>query len=115
MTAYNKKVTTKMDDGITIKFVCPRCGGNVLEEVLDDAVVETPVTFRVEPGRHTGMRMIYGVSRCIEGDVIKYQCSCGFAPSDKDGEYICDDSALEEWLNNPVIGIEKIDDKNCPL
>ena len=111
MTAYNKKVTTKMDDGITIKFVCPRCGGNVLEEVLDNAHVETPVTFQVEPGRTTGMRMIYGKTTCIEGDIERYQCSaCGFTPSQEDGDPICDDEALEEWLNNPVAIEEQLDE-----
>lgn len=102
------KVIETMKDG-TIRFVCPSCGGHQLEEVLDDAVVETPVTFRAEPGRHTGMRMIYGVSRCIEGDIIKYQCSCGFTPSYEDGDPVCDDSALEEWLNNPVAIEEQLE------
>jgi predicted RNA-binding Zn-ribbon protein involved in translation (DUF1610 family) len=104
------KVIETMQDG-TFRFVCPSCGGHRLEEVLDNALVETPVTFQIEPSRRTGMRMIYGVARCVEGEIIKYQCSCGFAPSNKDGEYICDDSALEEWLNNPV-GLEKIIKEN---
>lgn len=98
--------------GETIQFVCPKCGGNTLEEVLTNAYVETPITFNRDGHRHTGMRIIYGVSRCVEGEIQCYQCSgCGFTPEDKDGSAICDDSALEEWMNNPV-GIEKILDEN---
>ena len=62
-----------------LKFKCPKCGSNVLEEIMIEVITSTPIrkitvaNGRYEPDYdHSNAETLYG-------QVDRYQCSkCGF-------------------------------------
>jgi len=86
-----------------MKFVCPDCGKEVLEEVMDGVVVYSSITSISECGDHE-----YDTKHRVyeNGDSVHYQCmNCGFILKTKNGEDICTCEDLVSWLKSHMIRI----------
>lgn len=74
---------------MTLKFKCPECGGDKLEEVVYDALVHLPVE-RIE----NEYEISYDYPEIQDGRIDRYQCNCcGYIIEATNSE------DLYEWLS----------------
>jgi len=76
-----------------MRFICPECKAQKLEQVMTGVIATVEVTHIDEDGDHD-----YGIPTLDEGYVSRYQCShCGFVLY-KDECEIADVLELVEWI-----------------
>lgn len=93
MQEFQKALKENVSDPLdNLVFVCPDCGGNRIECLLDGH----HLTFidAVDDGE-----LDYGIT-ISNGTVENFQCSCGWVIKDKDGYPIVDDMELIDWIKN---------------
>ena len=88
---------------MNLKFTCPGCKGNRLEEVMENVTVSSEVTNIDDEGDHD-----YGIQTNENGELSHFQCvKCGYILEIKDGEgndrSVTEPDELAEWIR-----------ENCP-
>ena len=79
-----------------LKFKCPKCSSNRLEEVMGNCTVSSAIKEICSDGD-----IEYGDQSTEYGEVDRYQClECGFVLKDENGNKIDGVEKLVEWLNN---------------
>ena len=79
------------DEKDAVKFVCPGCGDNRLEAVMDGSHTT------IIEGMFKGGSMEYGDTES-NGDLDRFQCvKCGFTPEHFEDGPITDDEDIVEW------------------
>ena len=77
-----------------MKFTCPECNHNKLEEVLSDVTVISEISSIDENGE-----VEYGKQTNCDGSICRYECkACGFILLDDEKLPIVDVEGLVEWL-----------------
>jgi len=77
-----------------MKFTCPKCKTNRLEEVMVDVTVASQVTLIYDDGD-----MDYGNQTNEGGEIDHYQCiECGCVLKDDNNEPVKDQLDLVKWL-----------------
>jgi len=77
-----------------IKFTCPECGEHVIEEVMLNVMVVSPLIRINDDGD-----CVYGVQINTDGEVSHYQCmSCGYVIEEEGESVITNCEELAEWI-----------------
>ena len=85
-------ITESEDIMQNLKFTCPSCGDHKLE-CCENGPYSSEILDINEDGDFN-----YGEIN-VSGAVERYQCFyCGYAPKDKDGEFINDSDGVVEWI-----------------
>ena len=75
-----------------LKFVCPDCGGTILESVQDGIHVSR--VLNIDPDGNFDFGDISS-----EADMDRYQCeNCGFTLEDSEGDPIINNEDVVEWV-----------------
>jgi hypothetical protein len=81
-------------DDTSLKFVCPKCKGHRLEEIMSNVSVASEITEIKKDGD-----LNYGEQTNEDGEVAQYQCiNCGFFVGESEGYPITDCVELAEWV-----------------
>lgn len=90
-----------------LKFTCPKCGKNDLEEVMVGVTVFNSIK-TISYDEH-GELIDWGDCDHEDGSIDRFQCEeCGYTIEDKDGMLIRHYDELIEWLKNPVDYLEVV-------
>ena len=79
----------------TLKFVCPKCKHNVIEEIMENASISSNIKTLTEDGA------TYAEDVSVaDGDVVCYQCGeCGYILRDND-KIITTIEEVIEWCKS---------------
>jgi predicted RNA-binding Zn-ribbon protein involved in translation (DUF1610 family) len=81
----------------SLRFKCPACKGERLEEIMDNVTLSTPVTGVFDEGGT--VTLDYGDAYTEYSDAVRFQCAdCGHVLTDADGNPIKTVEGLAEWL-----------------
>ena len=91
-----------------LKFSCPKCSGQRLEEVTKGVTVYHQIN-TIHYSEETGIALDYSEDDGEDGYVHSFQCmACGYTLEDKDGFVIKDYNALVKWLRHPTDYLETV-------
>lgn len=90
----NKKYNNKPVEYI---FKCPKCGKNVLEEVMTNVTQSSSITTLID--EKGNLYLDYDAVSNDGGEIDRYQCAdCGYVLTDKYGNTVKDTDSLMKWL-----------------
>ena len=81
-----------------ITFTCKKCGGHTVEEIGINATVSSLITRIDTDGEHA-----YGDVEIDDQEILRYQCRCGEAIKDEDGDEITDSIHLADSIKGSKI------------